>query len=118
MPDATLSADETAKDRGQRKPSPGGHLLRVVLLSILFLVPCFWQSRIQAGDLSSHLYNSWLATLAGQGSAQGVVVVTQWTNTLFDLILTCLFQMAGMAAAQRIAVSLCVLNFVWGGFAL
>jgi hypothetical protein len=37
---------------------------------------------------------------------------------LFDLLLAGLLQIVGFAAAQRIAVSLCVLNFVWGAFAL
>ena len=97
---------------------PRGGALRVFGISALVLVPCFWQARIQAGDLSSHLYNAWLSTLIEQGRAEGLVVVTQWTNVLFDLLLAGLLQIVGFAAAQRIAVSLCVLNFVWGAFAL
>ena len=93
-------------------------IFRVLGISALVLVPCFWQARIQAGDLSSHLYNAWLSTLIEQGRAEGLVIVTQWTNVLFDLLLAGLLQMVGFAAAQRIAVSLCVLNFVWGAFAL
>src|SRR5260370_39294574 len=42
-------------------PSRSRGLIAYVLSSILLLVPCFWQSRLQAGDLSSHIYNAWLA---------------------------------------------------------
>jgi hypothetical protein len=37
-----------------------------------------------AGDLSSHLYNAWLAELIGQGRAPGLVIVEQHTNVLFE----------------------------------
>lgn len=88
-----------------------------LLLSGVALTPCFWHSRIQAGDLSSHIYNAWLASLIAQGKAEGLVIVTQRTNVLFDLMLSSLFKTAGAEAAQRIAVSACVLIFVWGAFA-
>jgi len=87
------------------------------LVSLLLLVPCFWQPRIQAGDLSSHIYNSWLSQLIESGKLQGLVLVRQTTNVLFDLILGGLFKIFGPEAAQRIAVSLAVLTFVWGAFA-
>jgi hypothetical protein len=86
-------------------------------VSLLLLVPCYWQARVQAGDLSSHIYNSWLAQLIEGGRAPGLTIATQTTNVLFDLILSALFRAAGPAAAQRIAVSLAVLIFVWGAFA-
>jgi hypothetical protein len=92
--------------------------VHVAAISIAVLLPVFWQSRIQAGDLSSHLYNAWLAMLIEQGRIQRFELVTQWTNVLFDLLLTGLLKTVGAAAAQRIAVSLCVLNFVWGAFVL
>ncbi len=44
-------------------------------------------------------------------------MVHQWTNVLFDLMLCGLFRSLGAEAAQRIAVSLVVLIFVWGAFA-
>ena len=91
---------------------------RYVLLSLLLLAPVYWQPRIQAGDLSSHIYNAWLAQLAEGGRAEGLVVVRQWTNVLFDLMLSGLFRAFGPEAAQRIAVSAAVLTFVWGSFAL
>jgi len=56
--------------------------------SILVLVPCFWQSRIQAGDLSSHLYNAWLAQLIERGQAPGLSLARQSNNILFDLVLS------------------------------
>jgi len=87
------------------------------LVSLLVLIPCYWQPRIQAGDLSSHIYNSWLSQLIESGRLQGLVMVQQTTNILFDLILSGLFKVVGPEAAQRIAVSLAVLTFVWGAFA-
>jgi hypothetical protein len=87
------------------------------LVSLLFLIPCYWQPRIQAGDLASHIYNSWLSQLIESGRLQGLVMVRQTTNILFDLILSGLFKVVGPEAAQRIAVSLAVLTFVWGAFA-
>src|SRR6267378_3033666 len=87
------------------------------LLSILLLVPCFWQSRLQAGDLSSHIYNAWLAQLIESGRVPSLSIVFQSTNVLFDVILSALFKIFGAAAAQRISVSAAVLIFVWGAFA-
>jgi hypothetical protein len=88
-----------------------------VLLSLAVLAPCYWQPRVQAGDLSSHIYNAWLAQLIENGRAQGLVIVSQATNILFDLMLAALFKAFGPEAAQRIAVSIAVLVFVWGAFA-
>jgi hypothetical protein len=89
----------------------------VVVFSLLLLAPCFWQSRIQAGDLSSHLYNAWLAQLIEHGHAPGLTLVQQSNNVLFDLTLSGLMRSFGAAAAQRIAVSAAVLVFFWGAFA-
>ena len=88
-----------------------------VLASLLVLAPCYWQPRVQAGDLSSHIYNAWLAQLIETGRVQGLVIVSQTTNVLFDVILSALFKVVGAEAAQRIAVSIAVLVFVWGAFA-
>lgn len=88
-----------------------------VLASLVFLVPCYWQSRIQAGDLSSHLYNAWLAGLIQSGRIQGLQIVSQTTNVLFDVLLSMLLQAFGADWAQRLSVSLCVLVFMWGAFA-
>ncbi len=87
------------------------------LVSLLLLAPCYWQPRLQAGDLSSHIYNAWLAQLIESGRTQGLTLVNQTTNILFDLILGSLFRLVGAEAAQRIGVSLAVLIFTWGAFA-
>jgi hypothetical protein len=92
--------------------------LRVCVISALVLVPCFWQSHIQAGDLSSHLYNAWLSILIGEGKAPGLTIVPQWTNVLFDWMLSGLMRLVGPWWAEHIAVPLLVLNFFWGAFAL
>jgi hypothetical protein len=84
------------------------------LVSVLLLVPCFWQSRIQAGDLSSHLYNAWLATLIGQGKAPGLWIEPRSNNVLPDLAMQWLLQHGGPGLAQRILVSAAVLIFGWG----
>ena len=92
--------------------------VRVALISALVLVPCFWQAHIQAVDLSSHLYNAWLSRLIGQAKAPGLAIVAQRTNVLFDLVLTGLMRALGPWAAEHIAVSLAVLVFFWGAFAM
>ena len=46
--------------------------LAYFVVSGLLLVPCYWQSRLQAGDLSSHIYNAWLAELIAKGQAPGL----------------------------------------------
>jgi hypothetical protein len=89
----------------------------VTLVSVLLLVPCFWQSRIQAGDLSSHLYNAWLATLISQGKAPGLWIEHRSNNILFDVALQWLLQHRGAGVAQRIVVSAAVLIFGWGAIA-
>jgi hypothetical protein len=91
---------------------------RLALLLVLAaaLIPCFWQSRIQAGDLSSHIYNAWLAQLVSAGQAPGIVVAPQTTNVLFDWLLSA-FLPLGAGLAQRFAVVLAVLAFVSGAFA-
>ena len=90
---------------------------RVLLVSVLFLIPCFWQSRIQAGDLSSHLYNAWLATLIAQGKAPGLWIEHRSNNVLSDVAMQWLLQHGGPGLAQRILVSAAVLIFAWGAIA-
>src|SRR5580700_6649731 len=91
--------------------------LGFALASLLVLLPCYWQPRIQAGDLSSHIYNSWLAQLIDAGKLPGLVVAPQATNILFNQILSGLFRTLGPDLSQRVAVSMAVLVFVWGAFA-
>lgn len=94
----------------------GRHPLAYAIASVLLLVPCFWQSRIHAGDLSSHIYNAWLAQLIQSGKTTGLTIVPKTTNVLFDLVLSGLLGALGASAAQRIAVSASVLIFAWGAF--
>jgi len=85
---------------------------------VLLLVPCFWQTRIQAGDLSSHIYNAWLAAEIQKRTVEGLTLTTQWTNVLFDYWLVWLLKLCGAGVAQRIAVGAAVLIFAWGAFVL
>jgi len=89
-----------------------------VLVSLVLLVPCFWQPRIQSIDLCSHIYNAWLTSLIGQHQAPGLWIAPQSNNVLFDLMLAWLFPHVGAAAAQRIAVGTTVLIFSWGAILL
>lgn len=107
------------------RPSWRGRLERLgrsrwayVAASCLLLLPCYWQPRVQAGDLASHIYNAWMVQLIETGRVDGLAIVNQTTNVLFDLLLSALFRVFGAEAAQRIAVSLAVLVFIWGAFAL
>jgi hypothetical protein len=92
--------------------------LLVCGVSALVLIPCFWQRRIEAGDLASHVYNAWLAQLIERGQAPGLWIARQWNNVLFDIVLSALGNRFGLAAAEKIAVSAAVLVFFWGAFAL
>lgn len=89
-----------------------------VPVSLILVLPCFWQSRIQSIDLSSHIYNAWLTSLVAQNRAPGLWIAPQSNNVLFDLILARLFPHFGAAATQRIAVCVAVLIFAWGAILL
>src|SRR5271156_667727 len=89
--------------------------IAIPLFSVALLITCFWQSRIQAADLSSHIYNAWLASQVQHGSAPGLWISPQSNNVLFDLMLEWLLVRVGPDLAQRLAVSISVLVFGWGG---
>ena len=93
------------------------HRWLILAVSAAVLIPCFWHRRIEAGDLASHVYNAWLAQLIEKGQAPGLCFSGQWNNVLFEVTLLWLAKVFGFAAAQKIAVSLCVLTFFWGVFA-
>jgi hypothetical protein len=100
----------------------GLHFLRrkpviFLLVSVVVLIPCFWLPRIEAGDLGSHTYNAWLASLVEQGKAPGLWIAPQTNNILFDVLLLRLGTLLGFIAAERIAVCIAVLVFLWGTFA-
>jgi hypothetical protein len=88
-----------------------------VLWTAAICTPCLWLPGIYGGDLSSHLYNAWLAQLIGSGQGQGLVLASQFTNVLFDRLLELLLPLFGSTAAGRIAVTLSVTVFGWGAFA-
>jgi hypothetical protein len=92
--------------------------LRILILSVVLLIPCFWHRHIEAGDLPSHVYNAWLAQLIEKGQAPGLYLAKQWNNILFDVTLLKVANHAGFPAAQKIVVPACVLIFFWGVFAL
>ena len=94
------------------------HWPKVLAISVMVLAPCFWHRRIEAGDLGSHLYNVWLARLIERGQAPGLVISPLWTNVLFDHLLAGLAKIFTIHGAEEMAVSLAVLIFFWGAFAL
>ena len=100
-----------------RAEALGSSPIVFALASLFLLIPCYWSSRLQAGDLSSHIYNSWLAQLIESGKTQGLIIAHQTTNVLFDLLLSSLFKAFGATVAQRVAVTIAVLIFAWGAFA-
>jgi hypothetical protein len=91
--------------------------LRIVFLSVVLVIPCVWHRRIEAGDLASHVYNAWLAQWIEKGQAPGLYIAKQWNNILFDVLLLRAANVVGIAAAEKIVVSICVLIFFWGVFA-
>jgi hypothetical protein len=102
---------------GDTKAFLRAHASRVVTISVLLLVPCFWHHRIEASDLASHTYNAWLAQLIARGQAPGLYIAPQATNVVFDIALARMGALTGLVAAEKILVSACVLIFFWGAFA-
>jgi hypothetical protein len=94
------------------------HWLRIAAISALVLIPCFWHGEIEADDLGSHLYNAWLVQLIHRGQAPGLWIAHPWTNVLFDYMLSGFGAVFGLHAGEQIAVSLAVLLFFWGAFAM
>jgi hypothetical protein len=94
----------------------GRNVFATTAVSILLLLPCYWHSHIQAGDLGSHVYNAWLAQLVQRHEVSGIVVVKQWNNVLFDVLMLHAANVFGFVAAEKIVVSLGVLLFFWGAF--
>src|ERR1700678_745396 len=80
------------------------YLLGLILVSAVALIPCFWHPHIEAGDLASHSYNAWLASLVGQGKAAGLSIAPQTNNVLFDILLLRLGLILGFSAGEKIAV--------------
>ena len=117
QPRTAPKVSQSAREQAPSELSPSRERALFAVSSLLLLVPCFWQSRLQISDLESHIYNAWLAQLIESGQAPGLAIVPQKTNVLFDWILSALFRLVGAGPAQKISVALCVLIFVWGAFA-
>ena len=92
--------------------------LRVLAVSAVMLVPCFWHREIVSSDLGSHLYNAWLAQLVAHHEVTSMSLSHQVTNVLFDWLLGAVGSVASLHTGERVVVSLCVLVFFWGTFAL
>lgn len=92
--------------------------VRITAISAPMILPCIWHRHIEAGDLASHVYNSWLAQLIEKGQAPGLYFSSQSNNVLFDLALWKLGNWFGLPVAEKIAVATCVLIFFWGVFSL
>jgi hypothetical protein len=92
--------------------------IKILATSALVLIPCFWHRHIAAGDLASHMYNAWLAQLIERGQVTGLWLDSRWNNVLFDLLVSGLGKFFSLQVTEKLAVSVCVLMFLWGTFAL
>ena len=90
----------------------------VLAVSFAVLIPCYWHKHIEAGDLGSHIYNAWLAELVRHGQLPGLWIAQQWNNVAFDLLLSAFAKVFSWVWTEKLAVSICVLVFFWGVFAL
>ena len=95
-----------------------GYWLRSLLISAALLIPCFWHRHLEAGDLATHVYNAWVATVIQAGQAPGLWLATRWNNVFFDFMLAALGHLFGWSVGEKIASGLTVLVFFWGAFAL
>ena len=94
------------------------HIRLISVISAMVIIPCFWHRHIEAGDLPSHTFNAWLASLVQQGRAPGLYLITQWYNVLFDVLLLYSAKLLGFAAGPKIVVAISVLTFFWGVFSV
>jgi len=94
------------------------HIPLMAVISAVVIIPCFWHHQIEAGDLPSHTFNAWLASLVQQGRAPGLYLARQWYNVLFDILLLYSAKLFGFVAGPKIVVALSVLTFFWGVFSL
>jgi hypothetical protein len=108
----------TVNPVGVRNPNSALRKAAAYLIaSLICLLPCFWQERIQASDLSSHLYNAWLANLIAQHHLTGLHLVRLSNNVEFDWVLSTLLPLFGLNWTTRLAVGAAVLLFFWSAFA-
>jgi hypothetical protein len=87
-----------------------------IAVSMVLVIPCFWQPIVSGSDLQSHLYNAWLAELIRGGTIHGLWIGHQSTNVLIDMLLSLLLTGFGVSVAERVATTALVLIFFWGAF--
>jgi hypothetical protein len=92
------------------------NIIGMSAISAVVVIPCFWHLHIEAGDLPSHTFNAWLATLIQQGKAPGLYLAPQAYNILFDLLLLYSVKLFGFAVGPKIVVAISVLIVFWGVF--
>jgi len=100
------------------QPKASRQALACAAPSLLLILPVLLQNHVQAGDLASHLYNTWLVLLVKAGEPLGLDIVPQYSNVLFDWWLEGLWRIGGPVFAEKAAVSLALLLFFWGAFFL
>jgi hypothetical protein len=102
---------------GARALSPATNRVLIAVVTLLLLVPCFWQPHIMAGDFPSHIYNAWLAGQIEQGKLPAQLSLAHpITNVLADWISEKLLYLAGPTATERIVAGAAVEIFFWGAF--
>ena len=116
MPESLI--ESSGPETGLRAPqfSRPVEALLALAITALLLIPCVWQQHIQAGDLSSHVYNAWLAQEIKKNMVQGLTLVPVWTNVLTDWALERVMSAAGERVAERIVTGSAALVFFWGAF--
>ena len=72
-------------------------LLVPAAASLALVLPVLLQERVQAEDLPSHLYNTWLVLRVKSGEPLGLEIVPQYSNVLFDWWLEGLWRIGGPA---------------------
>src|ERR1700693_79830 len=82
---------------------------KILAISALVLLPCFWHRHIAAGDLASHMYNAWLAQLIERGQVTGLWLDSRWNNVFFDLLMSGFGKFFRLEAAETRAGSWCLL---------
>ena len=92
------------------------NIFLICAISAVVIIPCFWHRHIEAGDLPSHTFNAWLATLIQQGRAPGLYLAPQAYNILFDLLLLYSVKLFGFAVGPKMVVAISALIFFWGVF--
>jgi len=103
---------------GSLRLSAAAERTLIIIVAVLLLVPCFWQPHIIAGDLSSHVYNAWLADQIENNKllGQGLSLANPVTNVLTDRIMETLLTRVAPSATERIVVGAAIEIFFWGSF--